>query len=163
VSRPDNYFSRVYHSIRDDTRLAAVYTDDAALATWLRLLIAADRAWPAPADIPRSVRRPALRKLVDAGVVELLPGDLYRFHGLDAEREMRSQSGRNAAALRWHSEGNAGADAVAMLEREEKRREEKERTPMVNGGTGVRPRSRAASGPVSLGEVMRAAAKDGDA
>ena len=82
-------YSRVYWTIRSDDRLAAVYADDRHLATWLRLLMAADMAWPAPADMPSSVRKSSVQALVDAGVVSLCGGGMFTFHGLDAERGRR--------------------------------------------------------------------------
>lgn len=95
-------YSRVYWTIRNDDRLKAVYPDDHLLATWLRLLIAADMAWPAPADVPASVSKRLLSTLQDAGVIEV-KGGLFIFHGLDSERGRRSNTGRNAAAARWSS------------------------------------------------------------
>ena len=82
-------YSRVYWTIRSDDRLAAVYADDRHLATWLRLLMAADMAWPAPADMPSSVRKSSVQALVDAGVVSLCGGGMFTFHGHDAERGRR--------------------------------------------------------------------------
>lgn len=82
-------YSRVYWTVRGDDRLKTIYADDHHWATWNRLLLAADMAWPAPADLPANARRASLRALVDAGVIELLPGGLFRFHGLDAERGRR--------------------------------------------------------------------------
>ena len=90
-------YSRIYWTVRSDPRLAAIYGNDANFAAWTRLLIAADMAWPAPADIPASTKRAALTALEQAGVVELLPGGLFRFHGLDAERgRRRSAAGGHA-------------------------------------------------------------------
>jgi phage tail protein X len=94
-------YSRVYWSVRDDDRLAAIYGDDHHLATWLRLLLAADMAWPAPADVPRAVNRASLEALKQAGVIVVQPNGLFRFHGLDAERERRSAPGRAGASARW--------------------------------------------------------------
>lgn len=82
-------YSRVYWSIRDDQRLADIYGDDHALAAWLRSLIAADMAYPAPADLPRRCTPAAMRKLVTAGIVEPAGDGLFRFHGLAAERTRR--------------------------------------------------------------------------
>jgi hypothetical protein len=100
-------YSRVYHSIVDDDKFASVYDDDRRLATWLRLLIAADQAYPASAHIPMGCHRPSVVALADAGLIDLGTGSRFRLHGLVTEREMRSQSARNAAAVRWHPNGNA--------------------------------------------------------
>lgn len=110
----DERYVRVYYSIRTDPKFEAVYGDDASLAAWVRLLLDADAVWPAPASIPKSCKPGAFRRLVDAGIVDALPGHLFRVHGLDAERDKRGQSGRNAAAMRWHSARTNAADAVAM-------------------------------------------------
>lgn len=90
----DRKYVRVYYSIVDDDRFATVIDDEATLGTWLRLLMSADAVWPASADIPRWVKPDALARLVDAGIVELVAGDRFRIHGLDNERERRSQVGR---------------------------------------------------------------------
>ncbi len=103
-------YSRVYHSIVDDPRFESVYANDAALAAWLRLLLVADAMYPAPAPLPRTCRAKALDCLVTAGLVELVGTEHYRIHGLAAEREKRSLSARNAAALRWQSAGTARRD-----------------------------------------------------
>lgn len=87
-------YSRVYWSVADDPKFVGIYDDDAAFALWTRLLMAADALWPAPAPLPRSARKVPLSKLVDACLIDLLPGDRYRVHGLNAER------GRRAAAAR---------------------------------------------------------------
>lgn len=112
----DGAYSRIYHSIIDDERFVSIYPNDAALAAWLRLLMAADAMYPAPAPLPRLVRPKALALLVEAGVVELVGSEHYRIHGLASERAKRSQSARNAAALRWHSEGNARRDKTRQDE-----------------------------------------------
>lgn len=111
----DRRYVRVYFSIRSDDRFEAIYGDDAALACWLRLLLDADAVWPAPASVPKSAKAGPYRKLIAAGLVEPMPGHLYRIHGLDRERDMRGQSGRNAAAVRWHSERTPNPDADAVL------------------------------------------------
>jgi hypothetical protein len=103
----DRPYSRVYHSIADDPMFAEVYRDREALGAWLQMLLVADAMYPTSAPLPRSNR--AVTSLIDAGLVILLPGNRYTIRGLKAERERRSASARNAAAVRWHSEGNAKA------------------------------------------------------
>lgn len=98
TSRP---YSRVYWSVVDDPMFEVIYDDDAAFATWLRLLLLADGTYPAPAPIPGTTRRKPLDKLVEAGLVELMPGRRYRVRGLTAERERRSQTASASARLRW--------------------------------------------------------------
>ena len=87
-------YSRVYWSVADDPKFAGIYDDDPAFALWTRLLMAADALWPAPAPLPRRARPRPLSKLVDAGLVDLMPGDRYRIHGLDAERGRRGAAAR---------------------------------------------------------------------
>jgi hypothetical protein len=82
-------YVRVYYSILDDPKFADVYPDVVRLGTWLRLLMVADNAWPQPAPMPRNVDPDALAFLADVGLIDLLPGDLYRVHGMDAERMRR--------------------------------------------------------------------------
>lgn len=82
-------YSRIYWEVMDDPRFAAVYDDDGAFALWVRLLMTADALWPSAAPLPRGAKPKALSKLVDAGIVDLAPGNRYRIHGLDNERERR--------------------------------------------------------------------------
>ncbi len=85
-------YSRVYWSVIDDPKFAHVYDDDRALATWLRLLLVADQAWPASAHLPGTTRRQAVSLLVSAGLIDIQPGGRYRIHGLDAERTRRKDA-----------------------------------------------------------------------
>lgn len=132
-------YSRVYWGIRGDRRFVGIYTDNNHLATWLRLLIAADAVWPAPADLPRSARQASVSALEAAGLVELLPGDLFRIHGLDAERERRASAGRAGASARWKrpdSERNAIAlppHSGTNASRDEPRRAEPSIAPAREG------------------------------
>lgn len=85
-------YSRVYWSIRDDEKFDSIRGDDHHLATWLRLLITADMAYPASADLPAKARRASVKALVDAGLVDLMPDGMYRVRGLTAERERRREA-----------------------------------------------------------------------
>lgn len=106
-------YSRVYWRAIDDPKFARVWDDDHALSAWLRLLVAADMAWPASATLYHGVRRAALRVLCDVGLVDMQAGGRYRIHGLDKEREARARAASSAAAARWnddeppHPAGNA--------------------------------------------------------
>lgn len=86
------HYIRVYSSVIDDPKFADVYPNEAAIGTWLKLLLTADAVWPASCDLPRWVRPGPLRLLVDAGIVDLLPAHRFRIHGLDAERTRRAAS-----------------------------------------------------------------------
>lgn len=115
-------YSRVYWGIVDDPKFAIVYDDDHALATWLRLLLIADQAHPASGHLPSGCRKATVQALAEAKLIRVT-GSRFRITGLDAERNMRSESARNAAALRWHSDRSNGADASGMPRRDETRRD----------------------------------------
>lgn len=102
-------YARVYYSVIDDDKFVGIYTDDRHLAAWLRLLLTADAMWPASPPLPRTIRPASLQALVEAKIVDLMPSDCYRIHGLDAERSARAVRASNAAAVRWDSERNADA------------------------------------------------------
>lgn len=87
-----DHYIRVYSSVIDDPKFADVYPNEAAMGTWLKLLLTADAVWPASCDLPRWVRPGPLRLLVDAKIVDLLPAHRFRIHGLDAERTRRAAS-----------------------------------------------------------------------
>lgn len=132
----DRKYSRVYHEAVDDAKFERVWTDDHALALWVRLLVKADQTWPSSADVPRSARRSSLALLVEVGLVDLLPSDRYRIHGLDGERTGRAQHAASAAQSRWDKASNADSIPVGnapssangtaqmMPKRVENRREE---------------------------------------
>jgi hypothetical protein len=144
-------YSRVYWTVRSDERLDGIYADDRHLATWLRLLIAADMAWPAPADLPSGAKPASIRALVAAGVIELLPGSLFSFHGLDAERGRRRDAAASSAGNRWGSgrraEGmrtDTGRIPDGMLAEprlDEDRRDEIPHTPQSGVRGRVNPRA----------------------
>lgn len=94
-------YSRLYWRLIDDAKFAEVYADDHHFALWARLLMAADMAWPASTALPFGTRKASLDKLVSVKLVDLLPGNRYRIHGLDRERGKRQQKAADAAASRW--------------------------------------------------------------
>jgi len=166
--KSDRRYVRIYD---DDLRrdYPHIWRDDRALATWVRMLAVADKMWPTPPELPRSVRAAPLAALVKAGLVVLMPEDCYRIRGHDAERIARSNAGRNAAALRWHSERNA--DALPKRERDENENESP--LPLKEGkrangtnprATGTNPRAQGTSprqtreqekrGPSALHEIL---------
>lgn len=100
TARTERHYVRVYHDdlMRD---YPESWGDDAILATWLRLLVIADKMWPAMPELPRSVKPRPLSALVSVGLVELVGSHGYRVRGLDAERTRRRDAARNAAASRW--------------------------------------------------------------
>jgi hypothetical protein len=90
----DSPYTRVYHSIVDDPKFATVYDDDRRLATWLRLLLIADQAYPSSAYIPAGTNRAAVAALAESGLIDLGTGSRYRVHGLAVERGRRSEAAR---------------------------------------------------------------------
>ena len=98
-------YVRVYYQIIDDDRFAHVYSDDAALAAWLRMLLDADALWPASASLPRSLPRRVLQVLTESGLIEV-SGSRLRVHGLDAERQRRSDVGRAGGLASGRSRSN---------------------------------------------------------
>jgi hypothetical protein len=87
-------YSRHYHDLIDDTKFADIYPDDHHYATWSRLLMIADQAWPSSAHLPSTARKASVAKLVEVGLVDVLPNGRFRLHGLEAERQRRSEVGR---------------------------------------------------------------------
>lgn len=85
-------YSRVYWAIVDDPKFASIFDDNHHVATWLRLLLIADQAWPASASVPATARKSSIAALVTAGIVDPQSGGRYRVHGLDAERTRRSRT-----------------------------------------------------------------------
>lgn len=181
-------YSRLYHKFSRE--FPTVYADDAALASWVRLLLVADASWPMRPPVPRSVKARPLAVLVKLGLV-ILDGDNYTVLGLDAERTRRRESARIGAAQRWQNDRNANADATGMPRRDETRRtgdkgeippppaergRRKDRTnPRATGSAprdlGTNQRSAGTStrqvrelhkrGPSALSEVLRKAAAAG--
>jgi hypothetical protein len=109
-------YSRLYHRFRAE--FPAIYADDRALASWVRLLLVADASWPMRPPVPRSCKAKPLALLVDAGLV-IMDGEAYTVLGLDAERTRRRDAARVGAAQRWQSDRNANASATAMPRRDE--------------------------------------------
>lgn len=115
-------YSRVYWTIPDDPKFVGVYDDDRALACWLRLLLVADQAWPSSAHLPRSARSGTVSKLEQCGLIDLLPGDRFRIHGLDAERQRRADHAQRASRARWNAPSIPASNPKTILD--ETRRDE---------------------------------------
>ena len=135
-------YSRVYHSVMDDPKFDGIREDCRTFGAWVLLLIVADMSWPATSFVPPTVPRACVARLQAVHLIDLYPGRRYRVHGLDAEREKRSHSARNAAAVRWHGSGNA----ETMPRRDEY--ETSTPLPPTSGGSrsnGTNPRAVAAA------------------
>lgn len=126
-------YSRVYWSVMDDDKFDGIRESPRHFGAWCLLLIVADMAFPAPAFPPPTVSRSSMKVLAEAGLVDLLSGGRFRIHGLEAERAKRSQSGRNAAAVRWHSKGNAKG-MLDETRRDETSKDEVTPQPPASGG-----------------------------
>ena len=115
-------YSRIFWGIVDDPKFADVYPSDRDFATWVRLLIIADQAYPAPAALPRTAKLAAVNKLVAAGIVNRVGSDHFRIHGMKTVREeqtewtrrgglIRASSGQRASSGRWIA-GPPGVPAI---------------------------------------------------
>jgi hypothetical protein len=110
-------YCRVYHELVDDPKFRRVYHDDAALGTWLRMLLVADQMYPNSAPMPDVT--PSVELLLRAKLITRRPNNRYVVTGLEREREMRSQYGRNAAAMRWQYGRNASKAEQSKAEQEQ--------------------------------------------
>lgn len=118
-------YARLYLELVDDPKFASIYDDDRHFATWCRLLMIAEGAWPASAHLPRTAREASVKALADVGLVDLLPGDRYRIHGLDREREHRAERASRAADARWAQKPEQStSNADAMPRRAEQSKDE---------------------------------------
>jgi hypothetical protein len=117
-------YVRVYQSIVEDPKFVGIVDDDHHLATWLRMLMAADASWPLASPLPAKARRASIKALTEAGIIDVT-GPRFRIHGLDAERGRRSEKAKASADKRWsdrsatavlpHSEGNARASSSSLV------------------------------------------------
>ena len=122
-------YSRIYWSVLDDPKFDAVRDDMRNFGAWALLLVLADMAWPAPAFLPPTVSRRSITVLEQAGLIDKLAGWRYRIHGLDKEREQRSNHAASAAAARWsnapsNAPSSPPSNAETMPRQAETRRDE---------------------------------------
>lgn len=96
MTKPLDPYSRVYWRVLDDKRFNDVRSDMRHFGSWTLMLVVADMAYPAPAFVPSTVPRASLAKLVECGLIDRLPGGLFRVHGMKSERERRSLRGSDA-------------------------------------------------------------------
>lgn len=80
-------YAQVDHAIQTNPKMAWVMEDDQRLGRWLRLLLAADAAYPAPADRPRWADDEFWEHMVQDRLVVALPRDQYYMNGMDERRE----------------------------------------------------------------------------
>ena len=101
-------YARLYLDLVDDDKFRTIVDDDRHFAAWCRLLMIAEGSWPASANLPRSARMGSVRALQAAGLLDIQSGGRYKIHGLDREREMRSDKARASASLRWERSKTEG-------------------------------------------------------
>lgn len=88
MSRADTYV-RIPHTIAAEP----LYMDDHLLATWIRLYLAADLAYPFLAPLPR-IRRSVRESLIVQHWIEQESNGFYSIPGLREQREKLSAAGR---------------------------------------------------------------------
>jgi hypothetical protein len=87
-------YSRLYWKVMSDEKFDGIREDLRLFGAWSLLLVIADMAYPVPAYIPPTVPRASVRRLVEVGLIDEMPGHRYLVHGLEAERVRRSEAGR---------------------------------------------------------------------
>ena len=102
-------FARVYY-IDLQRDYPAIWDDEGALGTWLHLLCLAEQTWPLRPKVPRSVKPRQLRKLTEAGLVEVTDGRTSP-KGWESERTERMDRARSSVAVRWNNERNTRASS----------------------------------------------------
>jgi len=104
----DRPFARIYYVdlARD---YPDVWTDDASLAAYVRLLSMADTTWPVTPEIPRSVKRTMVERLIGSSLITVVPPYGYEVKGFNAERSARSDKASNAANARYARSSATGS------------------------------------------------------
>jgi len=93
-----------------------IWDDDKALATWVRLLALADKMWPSPAELPRGANKPAVDRLIGAGLIESVGPHRYHIPSLDKKRTAASNAASNAARIR-HGTAASNAQSLPTIRR----------------------------------------------
>lgn len=150
-------YSRVYWSVMDDEKFDGIREDVRHFGSWTMLLVVADMAHPAAAFIPAVVPKASLRALAACGLIDLMSGGRYRVHGLASERGQRTDSARNAAAKRWHSDRNA--DPMLDKTRLDEHRQDKQNGAQSAEFTTVRPKLSTVDRDPLLREIRQAVVK----
>jgi hypothetical protein len=92
-------YARFYHDLR--TSAPELFEDAALLGCYCQLLVFADLAYPALAEVPRLVDEGLLERLVEMG--EVVPGErpyTYSVARLDVDRRERSEQAADAVRHR---------------------------------------------------------------
>jgi hypothetical protein len=107
-------YAKVYHRLADE--YPEMY-DSPDLAGYVRLLVAADQAWPSRARWAGYVDDLTLARLVKTGLV-IVDGSRYSIRGMDKERGPKRDAARDAARVRWgNADGNADRNADGNADR----------------------------------------------
>lgn len=93
-----------------------IWDDDKALATWVRLLALADKMWPSPAELPRGASKPAVDRLIGAGLIATVGQHRFHIPALDAKRNAASNAASNAARIR-HGTARSNAESLPTRRR----------------------------------------------
>jgi hypothetical protein len=80
-------YAKLHHSLPDERTFAHVWDDDHLLASWARLKVDADVAWPNAAVLPRWISAEVLAQLLDFGYVVLQSTERFRMPEVDEERQ----------------------------------------------------------------------------
>lgn len=104
-------FSLIFHAILEDEKFAEVYEDDALFACWVRLLMAADKAYPSPAPVPFGTDSVVFGRLCEIGLLVSLAHHHYIVKGMAAERERRKKRRSDAAREGWERRNATQGDA----------------------------------------------------
>ena len=104
MSAKDPYVT-IERTVVDDERLADIYPDNAAFGAYVKLLIAANAAWPASAELPSWCPAEVIAMLEKVAVVNVT-GDRFRVLEMDskriANRERASAAGKaSGESGRW--------------------------------------------------------------
>jgi len=102
-------YSRLYHELADE--FPDIY-DSPALAAYVRLLVAADQAWPSKARWAGYATPDEVEALRAAGLI-VVDDKRYSVKGLDKERKRRSSHARKAAEAR-HGQSSEQEASTAL-------------------------------------------------
>lgn len=167
-------YVRLYYTLASDAKFDEVYSNDLLLATYVRLLIAADQAYPAPATLPYGCKPKVVYRLAELGIIQFINRVSFRIAALQKERDYRSGLGRAAAQRRWDADAlrtQNGTDATPMLAETENENEKETLLPpppssprkgsRENGSSprslGANPRAEREAqkrGPTALGKII---------
>jgi hypothetical protein len=143
MARQDDPYLEVYWRLADE--YPEVWDDDHALAWYVRLLRAAEAAWPTAPDTPAGIPPKTWSLLVSVELIEpTRHGRRYRVRGLDKKRNARSTAASIAARSRWRNEtGNASGTPDGNAEVMPHNRAEQSRTSKGSkSATHSEPRAR---------------------